>query len=87
MDRNAFAARLLECLEKRYFAFRAHGKRPLLQEWRQRSFLGRRVTIREADMHAEGVALDLDEEGGLMVNLDDGSTVSVREGEVLPIQQ
>ena len=87
VDRNAFAARLLECLEKRYFEFRAHGKRPLLQEWRQRSFLGRRVTIREADMHVEGVALDLDEEGGLIVNLDDGSTVSVREGEVLPLQQ
>lgn len=87
VDRNVFAARLLECLEKWYFEFRAHGKRPLLQEWRQRSFLGRRVTIREADMHAEGVAMDLDEEGCLMVNLDDGSTISVREGEVLPIQQ
>jgi BirA family biotin operon repressor/biotin-[acetyl-CoA-carboxylase] ligase len=87
VDRNAFAARLLEFLEKRYFEFRAHGKRPLLQEWRHRSFLGRRVTVREEGIHVEGIAMDLDEEGCLIVNLDDGSTVAVREGEVLPLQQ
>ena len=86
-DRNAFAARLLEFLEQRYFAFREHGKRPLLREWRHRSFLGRRVTVREEDIHVEGIAMDLDEEGCLLVNLDDGSTVAVREGEVLPIRQ
>jgi BirA family biotin operon repressor/biotin-[acetyl-CoA-carboxylase] ligase len=86
VDRNAFAARLLELLEQRYFAFREHGKRPLLREWRDRSFLGRRVTVREEGIHVEGIAMDLDEEGCLIVNLDDGSTVAVREGEVLPIQ-
>ena len=87
VDRNAFAARLLEFLEKRYFEFRTHGKQPILQEWRQRSFLGRRVTIREEGIEVEGIAMGLDEEGCLIVNLDDGSTVSVREGEVLPIRQ
>jgi BirA family biotin operon repressor/biotin-[acetyl-CoA-carboxylase] ligase len=87
VDRNAFAARLLEFLEKRYFEFREHGKGPLLREWRHRSFLGRRVTIREEGIHVEGIAMDLDEEGCLIVNLDDGSTVAVREGEVLPLQQ
>lgn len=85
VDRNAFAARLLESLEHRYFDFLAHGKRPVLHEWRSRSFLGRRVTLREEDMHMEGVAMDLDEEGCLLVNLDDGSTVRVREGEVIPL--
>jgi hypothetical protein len=29
--------------------------------------------------------MSLDEEGCLVVNLDDGSTVRVREGEVIPI--
>jgi BirA family transcriptional regulator, biotin operon repressor / biotin---[acetyl-CoA-carboxylase] ligase len=86
IDRTAFAARLLESLEQRYFDFLAHGKRPLLKEWRSRSFLGRRVTVREEDMHVEGVAIDLDEEGCLLVNLDDGSTVHVREGEVIPLR-
>jgi BirA family biotin operon repressor/biotin-[acetyl-CoA-carboxylase] ligase len=85
-DRNAFAARVLESLEQRHFDFLAHGKASLLKEWRSRSFLGRRVTVREGDIHVEGVAMNLDEEGCLVVNLDDGSTVRVREGEVLPVQ-
>ena len=84
-DRNALAARLLESLEQRHFDFLAHGKVPLLKEWRARSFLGRRVMVREEDMHVEGVAINLDEEGCLLVNLDDGSSVRVREGEVTPI--
>src|SRR5262249_59566901 len=69
VDRNAFAARLLESLERRHFDFLAHGKVPLLKESRARSFLGRRVTVREEDMHVEGVAINLDEEGCLLVNL------------------
>jgi biotin-(acetyl-CoA carboxylase) ligase len=36
-------------------------------------------------MHVEGIALDLDDEGCLVVALDDGSSVRVREGEVVPI--
>lgn len=85
VDRNAFAARVLESLEQRHFDFLSHGKTPLLAEWRRRSFLGRRVTVREEDVHVEGIAMSLDEEGCLIVNLDDGSTVRVREGEVIPI--
>lgn len=85
VNRNAFAARVLESLEQRHFDFLAHGKAPLLKEWRSRSFLGRRVTVREEDVHVEGVAMSLDEEGCLVVNLDDGSTVRVREGEVTPL--
>lgn len=87
VDRNAFAARVLESLEQRHFDFLAHGKAPLLKEWRSRSFLGRRVTVREEDVHVEGIAMTLDEEGCLVVNLDDGSTVRVREGEVTPLSQ
>ncbi|MBI3301384.1 MAG: biotin--[acetyl-CoA-carboxylase] ligase [Deltaproteobacteria bacterium] len=85
VDRASFAAVLLESLEKRYFDFLSAGKRPLLKEWRNRSFLGRRVSVREEDMHVEGIAMDLDDEGCLLVTLDDGSSVHVREGEVVPL--
>ena len=84
VDRNVFAARTLENLERRHFQFLAHGKQPIVAEWRSRSFLGRRVTIHEGDIHVEGIAIDLDDEGFLVVTLDDGSTAHVREGEVLP---
>lgn len=85
VDRATFIALLLEKLERRYFDFLTHGKQELLKEWRSRSFLGRRVSVREEDMHVEGVALDLDEDGCLLVTLDDGSSVRVREGEVQPL--
>lgn len=84
IDRNALAARVLESLERRHFHFLAHGKQPLIAEWRSRSFLGRRVTIDEAGYHLEGVATTLDAEGFLVITLDDGTTAHVREGEVLP---
>ena len=87
VDRAAFAALVLERLEKHYFDFLSAGKRLILQEWRSRSFLGRRVSVREEDMHVEGVAMDLDEEGCLLVTLDDGSSVRVREGEVVPLEK
>jgi len=80
IDRNVFAGMLLEKLEARYLAFQAKGRQPLLTEWRKRSFLGSRVTVR-----VEGIAKDIDEEGCLLVTLDDGSTIRVREGEVLPL--
>ena len=84
-DRNAFAAQLLERLEHHYFAFLERGKEAVLTQWRSRSFLGRRVSVKEEDMHVDGIALDIDEEGCLIVALDDGSSVRVREGEVLPL--
>jgi len=56
----------------------------VIAEWQQRSFLGRRVTIQEGGIRLEGIALHLDAEGCLVVTLDDGSTVHIREGEVLP---
>lgn len=85
IDRNDFAARLLERLEQHYFTFLEKGKAPVLEQWRAHSFLGRRVSVKEEDMHVEGIALELDEEGCLIVALDDGSSVRVREGEVIPL--
>ena len=70
---------------RRHLHFLAYGKQPLIAEWRSRSFLGRRVTIHEGNIRIEGIALNLDAEGCLIVTLDDGSTVHVREGEVFPL--
>ena len=85
IDRNVFAAQLLERLEHHYFAFLERGKDTVVEQWRARSFLGRRVSVKEEDMHVEGVALGLDAEGCLIVALDDGSSVRVREGEIIPL--
>lgn len=85
IDRTAFAIQLLERVERQYFTFVEKGKDSVLAEWRSRSFLGRRVSVKEEDMRVEGIALNLDDEGCLIVALDDGSSVRVREGEVTPL--
>jgi BirA family biotin operon repressor/biotin-[acetyl-CoA-carboxylase] ligase len=87
IDRNVFAAQLLGRLEHYYFAFLEKGKAVVLDQWRAHSFLGRRVSVKEEDMHVEGVALDIDDEGCLVVALDDGMSVRVREGEVVPLRR
>lgn len=85
IDRTAFTTTLLERLEHYYLEFLAKGKSVVLEQWRAHSFLGRRVRIREEDLDVEGIALNLDDEGCLIVTLDDGSSVRVREGEVTPV--
>jgi BirA family biotin operon repressor/biotin-[acetyl-CoA-carboxylase] ligase len=87
VDRVAFAATLLENLEKRYHQFLANGGKAVIEEWKARSFLGRRVAVIEEGTRLEGVALDIDEKGYLLVLLDDGSQVHVREGEVIPLSR
>lgn len=87
VDRVAFAVTLLENLEKRYQQFLAGGKRAVIEEWKARSFLGRRVMVIEEEVRVEGVALDIDESGYLLVLLDDGSQVHVRVGEVIPLSR
>jgi BirA family transcriptional regulator, biotin operon repressor / biotin---[acetyl-CoA-carboxylase] ligase len=84
VERAAFAATLLENLEMRYQQFLADEGKAVMQEWKARSFLGRRVTVIEEEARLEGIALDIDKNGYLLVLLDDGSQVHVREGEVIP---
>jgi biotin-(acetyl-CoA carboxylase) ligase len=55
------------------------GVAPIAAAWRERSStLGRRVTSTEG----VGWARDIDDDGALRLELDDGRTVAVRSGEV-----
>ncbi len=85
VQREAFAVCLLESLEQRYNQFLREGTRAVVEEWKARSFLGQRVLVVEEGVRMEGVALDLDPAGYLLVLLDNGSQVQVREGEVFPL--
>ena len=63
IDRNAFAARFLNALEKWDDAYRARGPAPVLEAWRQRDGLaGHRVRIREPGhdwlARATGITVD-----------------------------
>lgn len=79
-DREALLGALLEALDSRYRAFVTAGTEELAAAWRERCVtLGER--IRAADGR-EGVAVDLDASGALLLRADDGAVHRVVAGEV-----
>lgn len=60
----------------------------LMSQWRERlATLGQRVSVavpNEPDGLLQGVAVDVDAEGALIVLLDDGTRRAVRAGDVIP---
>ena len=75
------AARLTDALfEMNAILFQ---KKQLIDIYRQRCVtLGQRVLMVRGDESAYGLALDVDEDGGLLVRLDDGTEKVVNSGEV-----
>lgn len=75
--------RLLERLESLYDRYLAEGPGPVLDAWRALpNILGQRVTVFAPRETWSGVALDLDEEGALLVRDDAGATRRVVAGDV-----
>jgi BirA family biotin operon repressor/biotin-[acetyl-CoA-carboxylase] ligase len=78
-DRDALLERLLDALDARYAEFRARGFAGLRSEWlRRAATIGQRVRAPGGD---EGVAVDLDEDGALLVRGDGGAVIRIASGE------
>jgi BirA family biotin operon repressor/biotin-[acetyl-CoA-carboxylase] ligase len=81
VSREAVLAALLNHLEALYEAA-VRGEAPYLA-WKERlDTLGRSVRVRFADRMEEGVAIDADANGALVLRRDDGSTVHIEAGDV-----
>ncbi|MDR1070276.1 MAG: hypothetical protein LBL37_05820, partial [Gracilibacteraceae bacterium] len=67
----------------RFFVYFADlAKRPFMAEYRRRSnILGQSVLCREGDLSYAARALAIDEDGGLVVGLEDGSRKVLVSGE------
>ena len=64
---------LLVKLEKTYESFTTRGFLPVLVEWRKYArFLGSQVEVSNDDGRLRGVALDVDEEGALLLKQENG---------------
>lgn len=80
-DMNALAAQLLLCLED--MSRRLSDKASILEACRQRCVtLGQPVVIQRNNQRLEALAVDLDEEGGLILRFADGREETVTAGEV-----
>jgi BirA family transcriptional regulator, biotin operon repressor / biotin---[acetyl-CoA-carboxylase] ligase len=82
VSRVEFAQGLLEALEEDYITFRNDGFMPLLWSWRRYSdTLGRPVEVTYQDEIITGIAQDVDEDGSLIVKLNDGSVKRIVSGD------
>jgi biotin-(acetyl-CoA carboxylase) ligase len=83
IDRNAFAAALLNHLARWVETYRASGPAPLLKAWRDRDILtGRRVEVRGEGPSYEGRVLGVDAEGHLVLRDSLGDLHRVLAGEI-----
>jgi BirA family biotin operon repressor/biotin-[acetyl-CoA-carboxylase] ligase len=74
---------LLENLEATYGVFKEGAFVSLLSEWKKyATFLGREVEVVYGDEKVCGVAMDIDDEGALLLKLNDGATKRVLVGDV-----
>ncbi|NLN29260.1 MAG: biotin--[acetyl-CoA-carboxylase] ligase [Firmicutes bacterium] len=83
VDRVALLASLLSYFERLYDQALGDGFRTVLElNRRLSSTLGRRIRVLTARDEWEGVAVDIDHNGALLVRRDDGSVQAVHSGEV-----
>lgn len=79
VNRAQVLADFLDRFEARMATFSSH---EVLQEWRERTVtLGRQVTIATVRDSCNGLAVDIDDEGGLIVEMADGSRRTVFYGD------
>ncbi len=75
---------LLRRIENNYFLLEDKGSQNIIDKWRNFSFtLGRRVKVYCQNKHIEGSAVDIDNDGGLLIRKDSGLIQKVSSGDVI----
>lgn len=86
VSREALAVQTLRRLDARYTALQTgaeQARRAVRDAWRARlATLGRRAIIRQRETTLEGLAEDVDDDGALLLRLDDGQLKTVLWGDV-----
>jgi len=80
---DALFKAVLERLECSYELFLKQGFAPILKEWKSYAdFLGRKVKVISDDEEWVGLALDVEDDGALMIRLDNGTMKLFLVGDV-----
>ncbi|HVP15983.1 MAG TPA: biotin--[acetyl-CoA-carboxylase] ligase [candidate division Zixibacteria bacterium] len=75
---------LLEKMETIYDRYLEAGFSPLLEQWKTYAgFLGRKVVITDQEERLNGLALDVDLDGALILKLEDGTRRRIRVGDLV----
>lgn len=74
---------LLNHLDQEYRSFLKDGLSPIVEQWNQNSdMFGRQVSLVQGDDTFYGTAMKLDEEGRLVILMDNGEEIAFGSGEV-----
>lgn len=75
---------ILRAFDNNYILFKKKGGPPLIEKWREYNCtLGRRVKIIMPGEHLEAVAVDIDNDGALLVRADSGLIRKITAGDVV----
>ncbi len=83
VDRTKLVIEIFSELERVYHRFQREDFPVILEQWRHySSTLGQRVRIWQKDEATEGIAVDLSDDGGLLLKLEGGKQIVVHAGDV-----
>ena len=83
VDRSTLLIEIFSELERLYHIFQHEDFPIILEQWRRySSTLGQRVRIWQKDQATVGIAVDLTEDGGLLVRLEGGKQIVIHAGDV-----
>ena len=84
ISRKEFLPSLLEELERWYTIFLQEGSPAVLEAWRERAKIkGKRVNVTSFGEVLSGVALDVDSDGALILEMKDGDMKRIVAGDVI----
>lgn len=87
VDRLEFLKELLRTMEGRYISSMNEGMAPVLDEWRKRSLiLGTRVKLKDFEKITEGLAVDINKSGALVVKKDNGGLQAFMSGDIIEMR-
>jgi BirA family biotin operon repressor/biotin-[acetyl-CoA-carboxylase] ligase len=87
LSRVEVVQEILRAFERRYAHLDKHGFDDVIKIWKERSHtLGKWVRITDPAGAVEGVAFDLDHDGGLLVRQDSGVVVKKMAGDVVQLR-
>jgi BirA family biotin operon repressor/biotin-[acetyl-CoA-carboxylase] ligase len=83
IDSCSFFSLLLSEIEQNYEKFVRTGFEPILKEWKKNNcVLNSNVEVYESGERFSGLALDIDDNGGLLIRLDNGTVKSIVSGDL-----
>lgn len=84
VNRTMLLQAIVRQLELNYISFLKHGPSVIIEKWRQHSItLGRRIKVSLHKSHLEGQAVDIDDDGALLVRKDNGLIQRLTAGDII----